>query len=114
MEVEFPSQFCIDQYGGGFPCHQWTLVTSLPVRRFFSSVFQEKFKTLYYPRKEINIDESMITFKGRLNFKLRMPLKPVKKNQKDQVMKKISRLLYSEHLVIASISSRCNIHSLCY
>ena len=38
---------------------------------------QEKFETLYYPMKEIALNESMIPFKGRLKFKQRMPLKPV-------------------------------------
>ena len=42
------------------------------------SMLQEKFETLYYPRKEISIDGSMIPFKERLKFKQRMPLKPVK------------------------------------
>ena len=39
---------------------------------------QEKFEALYYPKKEIAFDESMIPFKDRLRFKQRMPLKPVK------------------------------------
>ena len=34
----FPSQLCIDQYGGGFTCRQKTLVTSQPIGRFFGSV----------------------------------------------------------------------------
>ena len=28
------------------------------------SILREKFETLYYPRKEIYIDENMIPFKG--------------------------------------------------
>ena len=38
MEVGFRSQLCIDQYQGGFPCRQRTLVTSQPIKRFFGSV----------------------------------------------------------------------------
>ena len=38
MEVNFHSQLCIGQYGGGFPCRQQMLVISQPIRRFFGSV----------------------------------------------------------------------------
>ena len=42
VEVDFRSQLCIDQYRGGFPYHQQTLVTSQPIRRFFGSVYHAK------------------------------------------------------------------------
>ena len=51
---------------------------------------QEKFETLYYPTKEIALDESMIPFKGRLKFKQRMPLKPVKNGIKVFVLSESS------------------------
>ena len=46
--------------------------------RLVVSFLQEKFESLYYPPKEILIDESMIRLKGKLRFKQQMPLKPVK------------------------------------
>ena len=42
------------------------------------SHLQDKFASLYVSNKNISVDESMIPFKGRLQFKQRMPLKPVK------------------------------------
>ena len=42
------------------------------------SNLQEKFESVYYPCRKISLDESMITFKGWIKFKQRMPLKPVK------------------------------------
>ena len=42
------------------------------------SYLQDKFESVYYPSKKLSLDESMIPFKGRLKFKQRMPLKPVK------------------------------------
>ena len=55
---------------------------------------QEKFETLYYPKEEIVLDESMILFKGRLKFKhsstSRMPLKPVKNGIKVFVLSESS------------------------
>ena len=55
---------------------------------------QEKFETLYYPKEEIVLGESMIPFKGRLKFKhsstSRMPLKPVKNGIKVFVLSESS------------------------
>ena len=42
------------------------------------SHLQDKFSSLYVSNKNISVDESMIPFKGRLQFKQRMPLKPLK------------------------------------
>ena len=42
------------------------------------SHLQDKFSSLYVSTKKISVDESMIPFKGRLQFKQRMPLKPMK------------------------------------
>ena len=42
------------------------------------SHLQDKFSSLYVSNKNISVDESMIPFKEGLQFKQRMPLKPVK------------------------------------
>ena len=47
MKIDFPSQFCIDQYGGGFPYRQRTLVTSQPIRRFFGSVTERNLLRMF-------------------------------------------------------------------
>ena len=46
---------------------------------------QQKFKEVYYPDKEICVDESMCAFKGRVSFRQYLPLKHHRFGIKDWV-----------------------------
>lgn len=46
--------------------------------RWFMNFLNDKFMTVYVPEGHFTLDESMIKFKGRLQFRQYMPAKPIK------------------------------------
>ena len=55
------------------------------IRKFMVALIK-RFQQVYRPAKEISIDESMISYKGRLSFLQYMPKKPVKWGMKAWVL----------------------------
>ena len=54
--------------------------------RSFMTALITRFKLLYRPHREISVDESMISYKGRLSFLQYMPKKPKKWGMKAWVL----------------------------
>ena len=65
----------------GHPEHDWLFIL-----RSFMTALITCFKLLYRPHKEISVDESMISYKGRLSFLQYIPKKPKKWEMKAWVL----------------------------
>ena len=50
------------------------------------SAMKKQFREVYYPHREVSVDEAMIKFKGRSTMKQYMPIKPIKRGFKVWVL----------------------------